>query len=142
MRVVLDTNVVLSGVFFGGVPGEVLAAWSRGRFDVVVSASILAEYRRAGEVLASGKPRLEAVWRPVMAWIARHADLVVADVTIEPVSADRDDDVFLASALAGGAGVIVSGDRHLQDVSGWRGISVLSPRRFLDEVLASSSGAG
>jgi len=44
VRVVLDTNVVLSGVFFGGVPGEILAAWSRGRLDVVVSAPILAEY--------------------------------------------------------------------------------------------------
>ena len=142
MRVVLDTNVVLSGVFFGGVPGEVLAAWSRGRFEVVVSATILAEYHRAGEALASGRPRLEAAWRPVMAWIARHADLVVADATIEPVSADRDDDVFLACAFTGGAGYIVSGDRHLRDVSGWRGISVLSPRRFFDEVLGSSTAIG
>jgi hypothetical protein len=82
VRVVLDSNVVSSGVFFGGVPGEILAAWSRGRFDVVVSVAILAEYRRAGEALASGKPRLVEVWRPVMAWIARHADLVVADVTL------------------------------------------------------------
>jgi uncharacterized protein len=142
VKVVLDTNVVLSGVFFGGVPGEVLAAWSRGRFDVVVSAAILTEYRRAGEVLASGKPGLETVWRPVMSWIARHAEVVDADATIEPVSADRDDDVFLACARAGGAGFIVSGDRHLQDVSGWRGISVLSPRRFLAEVLESSTAAG
>ena len=142
MRVVLDSNVVSSGVFFGGVPGEILAAWSRGRFDVVVSAAILAEYRRAGEALASGKPRLMAVWRPVMAWIPRHADLVAVDVPIEPVSADRADDVFLACALAGGAGFIVSGDRHLKDVSGSRGISVLSPRRFLDEALGSSTATG
>jgi uncharacterized protein len=77
-----------------------------------------------------------------MAWIARHADLVETDVTLEPVSADRDDDVFLACALAGGAGFIVSGDRHLKEVSGWRGISVLSPRRFLDEVLGSSTATG
>jgi predicted nucleic acid-binding protein len=77
-----------------------------------------------------------------MAWIARHADLVVAGVTTEPVSADRDDDAFLACANAGGADVIVSGDRHLQDFTGWCGISVLSPRRFLDEVLGSSSAAG
>ncbi len=56
---------------------------------------------------------------------------------VAPVSADRDDDVFLACALAGGAAVIVSGDRHLLAVSGWRGISVLSPRRFLDEVLGA-----
>ncbi len=77
-----------------------------------------------------------------MAWIALHADLLVADVTIEPVRADRDDDVFLACALAGEADVIVSGDRHLQDVSGWRGISVLSPRRFVDEVLGTSTTKG
>ena len=135
MRVVLDTSVVLSGVFFGGVPGEILAAWSRGRFDVVVSATILDEYDRAGTALSQGKPRMQAVWRPLMDWITRHTDLVVADVTVEPVSADRDDDVFLACALAGGAGIIVLGDRHLLAVSGWRGISVLSPRRFLDEIL-------
>ena len=137
MRVVLDTNVVLSGVFFGGVPGEILAAWSRGQFDVVVSATILAEYGRAGTALSQDRPRMQAVWRPVMDYIGRHADLVDADVTVEPVSADRDDDVFLACALAGGAAVIVSGDRHLLAVSGWRGISVLSPRRFLDEVLGA-----
>ena len=77
-----------------------------------------------------------------MDWIARHADLVEADVTSEPVSADRDDDVFLACAFAGGAGVIVSGDRHLGDASGWRGIAVLTARRFIDEVLASPSNAG
>jgi len=51
VRVVLDTNVVLSGVFFGGVSGEILAAWSHGRFDVVVSAAIFAEYGRAGTEL-------------------------------------------------------------------------------------------
>jgi len=59
-----------------------------------------------------------------MAWIARHAELAVADATSEPVSADRDDDVFLACAFSGGADVIVSGDRHPRDVSG-RGGTVL-----------------
>ena len=52
------------------------------------------------------------------------------------------DNVFLACAFTGGAGYIVSGDRHLRDVSGWRGISVLSPRRFFDEVLGSSTAIG
>lgn len=135
MRVVLDTNVVLSGVFFAGVPGEVLSAWSAGRFDVIVSTRILDEYRRAGAALARGRPRLEATWQPVMDWIVLRAVLVAADVTREPVSADRDDDVFLDCALAGGAGVIVSGDRHLLDINGWNGVRVLTPRRFVDELI-------
>jgi len=133
VRVVLDTNVVLSGVFFGGVPGEILSAWSRGRFDVVVSAEVLDEYERSGVALAQSKPRMLEAWAPVMRWIAEHALVVDAEPLVEGVAADPDDDVFLACALAGGARAIVSGDRHLKAVSGWRGILVLAPRRFMDD---------
>lgn len=54
MRVVLDTNVVLSGFFFGGVPGRVLEAWRDGRFILVLSAPILSEYREAGGEFEAG----------------------------------------------------------------------------------------
>ena len=137
MRVVLDTNVVLSGVFFGGVPGEILAAWSRGRFDVIVSAQVLDEYERSGAALAHGKPRLQEAWAPVMRWIVGHALIIDAEPLVESVSADPDDDAFLACAVAGGAAVVVSGDRHLKAVSGWRGIAVLTPRRFYDDVVCT-----
>lgn len=49
MRIVLDTNVLMSGIFFGGVPGEILEAWKEGRIALVLSASILDEYRSTGE---------------------------------------------------------------------------------------------
>jgi predicted nucleic acid-binding protein len=52
------------------------------------------------------------------------------------VCADPDDDKCLACALASGAGIIVSGDKHLVDVSGYRGIEVLRPRAFVDRYLA------
>ena len=52
------------------------------------------------------------------------------------VCADPDDDKFLACALASGARIIVSGDKHLVDVSGYRGIEVLRPRAFVDRYLA------
>lgn len=48
---------------------------------------------------------------------------------------DRDDDKFLAAALAGGATVVVSGDKHLRRVSGWQSIDVLTPRQFVDGLL-------
>lgn len=54
MKVVLDTNVVLSGIFFGGVPGRILTAWSEGRVQLVLTPEILDEYRRAGDALALG----------------------------------------------------------------------------------------
>jgi len=52
------------------------------------------------------------------------------------IRTDPDDDKFLACALASGAGTIVSGDKHLLSVSGYRGIEVLRPRAFVEGYLA------
>jgi predicted nucleic acid-binding protein len=48
LRVILDTNVLLSGIFFGGVPGRLLTAWQEDRLALVLSPAILAEYHEAG----------------------------------------------------------------------------------------------
>lgn len=48
MKVVIDTNVLISGLLFGGVPARVLAAWTDGLVTLVVSPDILREYRRVG----------------------------------------------------------------------------------------------
>ncbi|MGH8435577.1 MAG: putative toxin-antitoxin system toxin component, PIN family [Pseudomonas sp.] len=48
MKVVIDTNVLVSGLFFGGVPGRILSAWTDRVIALVLSASILAEYREVG----------------------------------------------------------------------------------------------
>ena len=53
MRVVLDTNVLVSGVFFSGLPRRILEAWRDRRVELVVSLEILEEYRRVGERLSS-----------------------------------------------------------------------------------------
>jgi uncharacterized protein len=53
VRVVVDTNVFISGVFFGGVPGRILEAWRDGADEFVLSAEILEEYQRVGQELAS-----------------------------------------------------------------------------------------
>lgn len=54
MKVILDTNVFVSGVFFSGPPHEILEAWRHGRVRLVISPEILEEYRRVGEELAKG----------------------------------------------------------------------------------------
>ena len=56
----LDTNVFLSGIFFGGIPGRLLEAWQAGHFTLVLSPAILAEYHRAGEALAARYPDIDA----------------------------------------------------------------------------------
>lgn len=137
MKVVVDTNVLVSGLVFGGVPGQILTAWTSGAFVLVVSPSILSEYRRVGRELASGRPALDAALDALLALIAVHATVVDARQLAAPVSADPDDEQFLAAAQAGDAAWIVSGDKHLLAVSGWSGITVLKPRTFVDGPLAS-----
>jgi predicted nucleic acid-binding protein len=48
VKIVLDTNVFVSGIFFGGPPGTILEAWQDGRIDFAVSLEILTEYERVG----------------------------------------------------------------------------------------------
>lgn len=135
MRVVLDTNVVVSGVFFGGTPGQVLTAWAAGRFALVLSPAILDEYLRVGRELGRRHAALAATFEPLLTLIALNATIVDAPALSDAVSADPDDDMFLAAALASRTPIIVSGDRDLLDVSGWHDIVVLSPRQFLDQYL-------
>ena len=134
MRVVVDTNVFVSGVFFAGIPGKILEAWRDGRITLVTSPKILDEYRRVGDLLSA---RYEGVdLQPFLSLVAT-AGLVVEDIDLpQPVSDDPDDDKFLASARAAGAEIVVSGDKHLIGVSEWRGIEVLTPRKFHDQCLA------
>ena len=48
MRIILDTNVFVSGVFFTGPPYEILRGWRDGKWQLVISPEILDEYRRVG----------------------------------------------------------------------------------------------
>jgi uncharacterized protein len=136
VRVILDTNVFVSGVFFGGIPARILEAWRDGRIHPVLSAEILDEYRRVGATLGRRYPGVDL--EPLLAILAVHAEVVEAPALAEPVSVDPDDDKFLACAVAAGVTVIVSGDKHLVDESGWQGVRVLRPREFAEEFLVEA----
>ena len=135
MKVVLDTNVFISGVFFSGPPSEILNAWRDRRLQLVVSAEILDEYRRVGERLAATHPGVEVA--SLLMLVAIHGEVVLAPPLPEPVCDDPTDDVFFACAVAAGCPVIVSGDKHLHGASGYREVAVYRPRAFVDKFLAS-----
>jgi len=132
MKVVVDTNVVISGVFFGGNPRRVLEAWRDGAVDLVISAEVLDEYRRVGERLEEQFPGVSL--KPFLALVVANAMSVEPEPLPSPVSRDPSDDPFIACAVAGGCDAIVSGDRHLLEVSGHGGIDVLTPRQLLDRI--------
>ena len=133
MKVVLDTNVFVSGVFFSGPPFQILQAWRDGKIQLVISPEILDEYRRVGEILAEEHPAIDL--EPMLEYVIHNAVIFSAPPLPERVCDDPDDDKFFACALASGCNLVVSGDRHLLKVSGYQNIEVLKPRDFLDKHL-------
>jgi len=133
MRVVLDTNVLISAIFFSGPPSRILSAWIADRFDLVVSTEILAEYREVAGRIGATFPGVQL--GPVLDRIALHALLVMPVQLPDDACADRNDVKFLECALGCGADCVVSGDRALLRSSGYEGIEVVTPREFVQQLL-------
>ena len=136
MKVVIDTNVFISGVYFSGAPYLVLRAWRDEKIQVVLSLEIMAEYRRVGEILTQDHPGIDLT--KMLDFLFQNAVIYDAPLLPEQVSEDPDDEKFLACALASGSKLIVSGDKHLLKVSGYQEIEVLKPREFLDKYILAN----
>lgn len=144
MRVVLDPNVLVSGAISGrGAPRELLERWERGGFELIVSMEVLFELQ---EVLARPKFRRYLTESEAIAHVLRIHDGAtevapeLPEDAVRGVTGDPDDDYLVGVAFRGGAGAIVSGDRHLLDLGAIRDglgnilVRVLTPREFLEKL--------
>ena len=130
MRVIIDTNVLISGIFFGGPPAKILDAWHDGELQLVVSPEILEEYYEVSERISVRYPDIDIA--PIFVLIARNSQVVESPPLAEQVSRDVDDDKFIACAIASNTRIIISGDNDLLTVSGYESIQVVKPRDFVD----------
>lgn len=132
MRVVLDVNVLVSGfVARSGTLGAILAAWTGGQFELVTSEHILAGCHRAWS-----KPYFQSRYsdgeiHATLALLRTDAMLVNPVATVRGVTDDLEDDLVLATAVAGEAAYLVTGDNGLLAVTNFRDVSIVSPREFL-----------
>ncbi len=130
MKIVLDTNVFISGVFFGGPPYQILDAWRHWKIEIVLSQDIFDEYQRIATELSRQFKGIDI--SVFLDLLTVKAIWVFAPRIPFSVSTDPDDDKFISCALASRTKVIVSGDKHLLNISGFRGVEVLTPRSFLE----------
>ena len=130
MRLVLDTNTALSGLLWARTPGSLLNAAEAGQVQLISSAALLAELQG---VLSRQKfvAQLDKRGLPVADVFDGYAALVelVHPAVVEPVvKRDPADDQVLATAVAGVADLIVSGDADLLDLQAFRGIPIVTAR--------------
>jgi putative PIN family toxin of toxin-antitoxin system len=133
MKIVLDTNVLISAIFFSGVPYEILKAWQNGTIKIVISKEILTEYQRVAEELSCKFPSVNI--DQILELITIHAEMVDIQGYDISICEDTDDNMFISCALASNSQIIVSGDKHLLKVTGYQNIKVLKPRDFMDNYL-------
>lgn len=112
-RIVLDTNVLVSGLLFGGVPGEIVTLWQAGKVRPLCSKEIIEEYLR---VLAYPKFRLaeSEIDLLLSREILPYFDVVEVKPGKAMVAADPADDKFIWCAVQGRAKAVVSSDEHLR----------------------------
>lgn len=128
-RIVLDTNVLMSAIVFGGRPREVLEKVIAGRFTMAISAEMLAEFQW---VLEGTKFRYPAaIVQNIVTELLSVSELVRPMMKVEQIKADPADNRILECALESRATCIVTGDRHLLELGEYEGIPILEVSAFL-----------
>jgi putative PIN family toxin of toxin-antitoxin system len=128
IRAVLDSNIFVSALLFGGNPRQVINLTANGSFELCCCNSIRAEVELVLGV-KFGWPRPRVVAATGYLWsLARFTEpqFKLSDCS------DPDDNRVLECALEAGAGYLVTGDQHLLVLHPYRGIAIVTPRQFLE----------
>lgn len=135
MRVVPDTNVLVSAIVFGGPPGRLVELAAEGHLQLVLSPPLIHELR---EVLRRKFGFSDGAAYQAETLLRRAGIVVEPQREVAIISEDPEDNRVLEAALAGGAEVIVSGDHHLLDLERFGTIPIMSPRELLARILSET----
>lgn len=139
MRIVLDTNVLVSAFLTKqGVPNLIVSAWEGGVYRLVTSKQQLAELER---VLRYDKLRHRILPQEAADLVTRMrmSGYLAENLPEVDFSPDPDDNILLATAIAGKADLLVTGDqKHLLPLGVVEGISIVSPRAALEKILPAT----
>jgi len=139
MRVILDTNILLSGILSPlGAPAKLLYAWERKIFTLVACDALIAEFRDV-----AGRPffraRLRASVAELLAAGLRDFSFYCRDLPSSPIAPDPKDSYLLAMAEAGQADFLVTGDKELLSLRRHKSTRIITPAAMI-EILREGSG--
>ncbi len=132
-KVVLDTNIYISGfAFSGSVPRTILEMAQTSSFHLFISKQILAEIRGVLSVKFSySQEKLDLLENLLL----NICEVVEPSIRINLIKDDSDDNKILECAWEGKVDVIVSGDKHLLRIKEYKGIKIIKARDFLEEII-------
>lgn len=131
MRVVIDTNIIVSA-YLGGSLEIILRSFKADQFTLIVSKAIVDEYL---SVLSRPKLYIEQSEQDdFAALLLLKAEFVSPQETVTVVEADPSDNKFLEAALQGKAIYVVSGDSHLLGLKTFRDIPIITAREFVGKL--------
>jgi len=128
-RIVLDANIYISAILFGGKPEKVLDLARKGRIEILISEAILAQIIRVLK-----KKFGWADWQisEIVEEIRAITILVIPKQILKVIKEKNSDNRILECAIEGKSQYIISGDEHhLLPLRKYRGIKILSPAEFL-----------
>ncbi|AFM14068.1 putative toxin-antitoxin system toxin component, PIN family [Turneriella parva] len=129
MKVIIDTNVFVSGIIWAGKPAQIVSKWVSGEFELILSAELLVEYVEVIERL-SKNPQLGSHWQDML---IKKAIFVSVTQTVD-ICRDPDDNFILALGLASSADYLIIGDKDILSILDFP-IKIVSPATFLLEII-------
>jgi len=133
MKIVLDTNVVISALLHQGLTRRFLELWRTRRIKLLVSQAILNEYARVLHYPKFGyspETIAEILAENLLPWLTKVEEY---GGKLDYPSKDKGDDLFLRAALGGKVEVLISGDPHLTELDGKYPFPILPPGAFLSK---------
>ena len=132
LRIVLDTNVLVSATIGKGKPRDLLMLARRRQFLLIISEQIVEEF---SEILQ--RPGFKTTRREIREAedaLVKIGKMIKVTSKRKVVEEDPDDDVFINAALDGNADYIVSGDYHLLNLAGYKGVKIASVADMLKKL--------
>jgi len=133
MRIVADTNILISATFWKGDSERIMRMVEKGKVTLVLSSEIIKEFikvLRSDEILQKIRDK-DLRFQLTVEKIVSLAEIVVPDEKLNVVKDDPDDNIVLECAEKGAVDFIITNDKHLLKLREFEGIPIVTPAEFL-----------
>lgn len=140
IRVVLDANVIVgSFAATSGALSEIAGAWQSQRFHVVLSDHVLQEAEIAWKKPYWAQRYASDEIDRLVSIVRRRSEFVAPTPGVSGVATHEEDDLVIATAIAGNAAYLVTGDKELLRLKSYKTVSIVSPQEFLEILEAENA---